>query len=247
MAMHSWRGTVGLIKPTMRPGNLEELVRILPEGIGVIPLFNDIRSGTVDEFKAVIAGYETKTAVLAEAGIELVHPAGAPPFMLLGHEAEKALILEWERTYNVSIFTSGMNHIAALRAVGARRFVGISYFRGALNQTYAQYFTDAGFEVLAMSGMDVDFDRVQNLSSREVYRFARDAFFAQGGAQAIYLLGPAWQCADIVETMEQDFGVPVVHHTTALCWEIQKRLHVHQPIAGFGRLLRELPPLGRLA
>jgi len=29
MAFSSWRGTVGLIKPTMRPGGLEELIRLL--------------------------------------------------------------------------------------------------------------------------------------------------------------------------------------------------------------------------
>jgi hypothetical protein len=39
MAFTSWRGVLGCVKPTMRPGGLEELIRILPEGIGVIPLF----------------------------------------------------------------------------------------------------------------------------------------------------------------------------------------------------------------
>jgi hypothetical protein len=34
----SWRGIVGDIKPTHRPGSLEEFIRLLPEGIGVIPL-----------------------------------------------------------------------------------------------------------------------------------------------------------------------------------------------------------------
>ena len=31
----SAHGTVGLVKPTYRPGSLEEFVRLLPEGIGV--------------------------------------------------------------------------------------------------------------------------------------------------------------------------------------------------------------------
>ena len=42
MAFSSWRGIVGIIKPTMRPGGLEDMIRLLPEGIGVIPLFNNI-------------------------------------------------------------------------------------------------------------------------------------------------------------------------------------------------------------
>lgn len=37
MAFSSWRGTMGLIKPTHRPGSLEETIRLLPEGSGSCP------------------------------------------------------------------------------------------------------------------------------------------------------------------------------------------------------------------
>jgi len=42
----SWRGTVGIIKPTLRVGGVEEFCRLLPEGIGVLPLFVNIHKGT---------------------------------------------------------------------------------------------------------------------------------------------------------------------------------------------------------
>ncbi len=58
MAYTSWRGTVGVVKPTMRPGSLEEMIRLLPEGIGVIPLFLGIQRGTEDEFRDVMPAYE---------------------------------------------------------------------------------------------------------------------------------------------------------------------------------------------
>jgi maleate cis-trans isomerase len=35
--------------------------------------------------------------------------------------------------------------------------------------------------------------------------------------------------------------VPVVQAIAARIWEIQKRLHVHEPIKGYGRLLETLP------
>ncbi len=54
MPYTSWRGTVGVVKPTMRPGSLEEMIRLLPEGIGVIPLFLGIQRGTEDEFRDVM-------------------------------------------------------------------------------------------------------------------------------------------------------------------------------------------------
>jgi maleate isomerase len=46
----SWRGVVGDIKPTHRPGSLEEFIKLLPEGIGVVPLTVGISSGTEKEF-----------------------------------------------------------------------------------------------------------------------------------------------------------------------------------------------------
>ena len=66
MAYKMWRGVVGIIKPTMRPGGLEDMIRLLPDGIGVIPLYNDIRRGTRDEFDEVMADYDEKVARLAD-------------------------------------------------------------------------------------------------------------------------------------------------------------------------------------
>jgi len=240
MAFASWRGTVGLVNPTMRP-SLEELFRIMPRGIGIIPLFNNIRAGTLQEFHDVIPGFEARVAELAEAGVDLVHPAGAPPFMVLGYENERKLVAEWERKYKLPIFTSGQNQIAAFRALKIQRFVGFSYIPGDVNQTFARYFQDAGFDVLAMKGMDVAFQDVHFLSNRAIYRFIHQTMIDEPSAEGIYLLGPAWRTLEIVELLEKDFGLPVVQHVAAQVWEIQKRLRVREPISGYGRLLAELP------
>jgi hypothetical protein len=74
---------VGTVKPTKGSGSLEELIRMLPEGIGVIPLFNNIQHGTLAEFGSVLPSYEEKVEELAKDGVDLIHPAGTPPFMLL--------------------------------------------------------------------------------------------------------------------------------------------------------------------
>lgn len=241
MSFTSWRGTVGIIKPTLRPGGLEELIRMLPEGIGVIPLSNNIRRGTADEFKAALKGYEEKIPELVEAGANLINPSGAPPFMVLGYKGERELVARWEKQAGVPIFTSGMTHVDALGALKARRFVGVTYFRGEVNKTYAKYFNDAGCECLDMAGMDVDFNKAQELSSHAVYAFIKKSFLANHTAQAIYMLGPAWRTLDIIEPLEQDCGVPVIQAVAAQCWDIQRRLNVRQPVKGFGRLVAELP------
>lgn len=243
MAFTNWRGTVGVIKPTMRPGGIEEFIRLLPEGIGVIPLFMNIRRGTEDEFRDVLPAVEAKVAELAAADVDWIHPEGAPPFMVHGLEAERAVVRRWEETYHKPISTAPMTQVDALHAVGARRILGVTYFTGSINDIFARYFQDAGFDVVAMEGISVPFEQVGGLSSHEVYGHTRRAFLRNPGADAIYLLGSGWRVLDIVEMLEQDFQVPVVHAVTARLWAVQRALHLRQPINGYGRLLSELPPL----
>jgi maleate cis-trans isomerase len=243
LAFTSWRGVVGNIKPTMRPGSIEELCRILPEGVGIIPLFLDIKKGDRRELTDVIPQYEPQIARLAEAGVDLVHPEGAPPFMMLGYEGEAELIRKWEKKFNVPVFTSGTNHIRALHALKVKRIVGASYFPGQINDTFGRYFRDAGFDVLAMEGIDVPFQEAGLLSQELVYSHVKKLFLKhRKEAEGIYLLGSGWRIMGILEMLEQDLGVPVVHPVPARCWEIQKRLSICQPVQGYGRLLAEMLP-----
>lgn len=242
MTFSSWRGTIGIIKPTLRPGGLEEFIRLLPEGIGVIPMFVNIRRGTVGEFKDVLGAFELKVRELAEAGVDLIHPEGAPPFMVHGLKGEKEIIHRWQTETGIRITTAGMTQVDAMRALGAKRIVGVTYFTGDINTVFVKYFEDAGFEVLAMEGIDVPFAEVGRLSSHEVYAHARKAFLAHPDADCLYMLGSGWRVLDIVQLLEQDLQVPVVHAVTARLWAIQRFLHVHQPRSGYGRLLADLPP-----
>jgi len=241
MAFSSWRGVVGMINPTMRPGVTEEVIRLLPEGIGLIPLFLNVRRGTEDEFETMMPAYEKLVAVLAEHGCDLIHPHGAPPFMVQGRKREAEIVKRWEKKYKVPIMTVARNHVNALNAFRAKSIVGATYFPAKLNAIFAKYFRDAGFTVRSMDGIDVPFDKVQELASQQVYAHIKRSFLKAKGADAIYMLGSGWRTLDIIETLEQDLGVPVIHPVTARVWEIQKRLHVRQPRAGFGELLAAMP------
>ncbi|MSP95119.1 MAG: hypothetical protein EXR00_07575 [Alphaproteobacteria bacterium] len=243
MAFTSWRGVVGNIKPTMRPGSVEELCRILPEGVGIIPLFLDIKRGVREEFATVLRHYEPLIDKLAECEVDLIHPEGAPPFMVLGYKGEAELIKKWEKKHKIPVFTSGTNHIRALHALKVKRFIGASYFSGKINETFGKYFVDAGFDVLGMEGIDIPFHDVGKLSPEQVYAHVKKLFLKhRKEAQGIYLLGSGWRVTGIIDLLERDLGVPVIHPVPARCWEIQKRLTIHHPVAGYGRLLAEMLP-----
>jgi maleate isomerase len=238
----SWRGDAGMIMPTMRPGAPEEVIRLLPDGLGMIVLYLDIRRGEVDEFRESIALFEQLSEKLAATGCQVIHPGGAPPFMLLGYEGERRKIMEWEDKYNAQFFTAGSNHIAAFAALGVKRIVGASYSE-IQNKIVLQYMKEAGIEVLAMAPLETAFQQVGQIASTALYSHVKRLFLQNPGAEAIYIQGAGWRTLDTIEMLEQDLGVPVVHAVATKAWEFQKRLKVHAPRDGYGLMLRELPDM----
>lgn len=242
MASANWRGTVGVVKPTYESGSLVEFIRLLPEGIGVIPVYAGIKQHTEEGYLDAMETYHERVAELARIGVNLMHPEGGPPFMVRGHKSEQEIVRQWEQKYGVPIFTSGMTQAEALRALRIKKFVGCTYFRDKkLNDIFSRYFTDAGFTVLGMEGMDTSPNEAHSLSTEAIYHHIKKSFLKYTEAEGVYLLGSgAWRATDIV-AVEEDIRVPVVHPVAARVWYVQKRLNVHQPVQGVGRLLAELP------
>jgi maleate cis-trans isomerase len=241
--MTSWRGTIGTIKPTFRPGGLEDIIRLLPDGMSLVPLFVGFRQGDRKEFLSGLPAIEEKVRELAEIGVDLINPQGAPPFFVHGRAKERELLDKWESTYGIPVLTAGTSQVAAMKALGVRSIVGVTYFPEELNKTFAQYFEDAGIKVLAMQGIDVRFQDAGHLSGHEIYAFAKRVFLANPGADALYMLGAGWRVLDIAEILEQDLEVPVIQSVPCTVWAAQRMLHVRQPVQGVGRLMAEMPPL----
>ncbi|MFL5085733.1 MAG: hypothetical protein ACJ8FP_13030 [Xanthobacteraceae bacterium] len=229
-----------MVRPTRRPGTLEELIRILPEGIGVVPLLLNFKAGSNAEFLDSIPLYERFAAELAEQGVDVIMLTGAPPFMLLGPEDEAKLTDEWEKKFKTPIVTDPQMQVAALRAMKIKKFIGASY-SALQNKIVLDYMMQAGFEALSMEPIDVPFDRVAQISVETLYAHVKRLYRRHRDADGVYIQGGGWQTARVIELLEQDLGIPVVHATICEAWQIHKRLHVRQTKPGYGRLLAELP------
>ena len=244
MSYTCWRGVVGLIKPGYRPGSLEEIIRLLPEGIGVIPLYLDegIKEGTQKELLDAMEPIKEKVAKLAALKVDLIHPMGAPPFILRGYRGEQEIIKSLEDKHGIPVITSGMTQVEALKALGAKRMLGITYFGDETNRKSAAYFRDAGFEVLGIDSI-ATWAEVDRLSSQDIYAFTKQQFLRNKDVQGIWIPGGGggWGALDAAQTIEQDLQVPVITNTIAKIWAIQKQLHIRQPLQGYGRLLAEMP------
>jgi maleate cis-trans isomerase len=235
-----WRGMLGVVFPTKGSGSLEEMVRLFPDGLGMIPLYQSVRKGTLDEFGGAIPGYEAKIAELADDGVDLIYAAGTPPFMLIGFKNEQALIAKWEAKFNIPVFTSGTNQMRAMRALGMQKFVGIGYdFEDT--SIVSRYFTDGGFDVMAIDRLPGRWEDIGTLAPGEVYRQIKKIYKSHPRADGIYIQGQKIRMLDMIQELEDDLGVPVLHPGCSAVWESMIRLDVRKKRTGYGRLLAELP------
>jgi maleate cis-trans isomerase len=237
------RGIVGVIKPRATDSSLVDMIKLLPEGIGVIPVYLNLTQGSREEYGSSYATYEKHIAYLASQKCNVIAIEGAPPFMLLGPAREAEMVDGWKRKYNTDTFTSSQNQVNAFKALKAKRILGITSGSGGpdMNKVYAKYFEDNGIGVVAMEGMGVEFKSVSNVPQATIATFIKKAFAEHGGADAVYILGSSLEALPLIAPLEREMGVPVVQAIAARIWEIQKRLRVHEPIKGYGRLLETLP------
>ena len=237
---------LGVIKPTTTSNSLNDLRGLLPDDIEMIPEYMGFAYRSLDEFRQAMPTYEEKVAALAAKGCDLIHPEGAPPFMLQGFAAETRYIEEWQARHGVPVFTTGSTQVAAMKALGIERFVGYTPFAGELAQAFRQYFSDAGFEVLAMDKPLADADDVYDHTIDDIGTGIITSFRAvPGDAQVLYILGSDWRIFDIIERLEAALDVPVLHPVVVRCWYILTELGRTAPILGHGRLLATMPPFAR--
>src|SRR6202140_1758985 len=154
----NYRGIVGVIKPGETDSALLDMIKLLPEGIGVIPVYLNLTQGSREEYGSSYATYEKHIAYLASQKCNVIAIEGAPPFMLLGPAREAEMVDGWKRKYNPDMFTSSQNQVNAFKVPKAKRILGITSGSGGpeMNKVYARYFEDNGIGVVAMQGGGVE-------------------------------------------------------------------------------------------
>ena len=235
------RGVVGLVKPTYRPGSMESFIKLMPEGVGFIPTHAGIRAGNEKELQEALLVAERKVARLAELGVDVVMIMGAPPSMVRGHGADRAIADSLTKKYEIPVTVATIAQVDAFRALGLKRLVGMTYFQDDMNQRFAKFLEDDGFQIKAMKGIEVPFKDAGKIAPEAIYNFAKKLYVEHDPVDGIYMLGAGWHNLPVIEILERDLRTTVVSSIPAQVWATKKILHLNEPVVGYGRLLAEMP------
>ena len=130
--------------------------------------------------------------------------------------------------------------VAALQHFGAKRIAVASRWSEALNTRVVDYLTQAGFEVLTITGVGQWAAQAFSMSIEEgvklSFQLGREAMRKAPKADALFLAGGAWRSLAAVPILEEDFGIPVVTNPITQPWRLIAA-GIAPPVEGWGRLL----------
>ena len=187
---------------------------------------------------------ESGARYLATARVDAISYGCTTGSFFKGPGWDRDMIALIEETAGVPAVATSPSVVEALRAFGARRISVATPYPEWNNQRLRAYLAAQGFEVLNLEA-EPEAARAgnQGINDQDPARIVEFASRAcRPEADALLCSCTAWRSVEAVEEIERRTGKPVVTSNQASIWMTLHRLGHHAPIAGFGRLLRELVP-----
>lgn len=197
--------------------------------------------GNVAELDRIFDDVVASGRSLARAGVDVVVLGGRPVILRRGLAGAEALMAELSREFGVPVLSDATAQARAYRALGSRRIATAHPFLNEENARHEQQIRDLGFEPAGAMGYGSTRIALSSLAPRTALDLARRLLAAHPEADTLLFPCPHWHVVDVIQAIEDEFGVDVVSNFQAMLWDALATLGIREPIDGFGRLLREFP------
>ena len=138
----------------------------------------------------------------------------------------------------LAVTTGASSCRAALQELGCRRIAVFSPYQPIADREVGRFFTEAGFEVAAITGLRcptaMDIAKVPDDRLRDVV-----AELDSPDVEAIVQVGTNLSFVALADELEAELGKPVVAINSATLWHALREHGLDDQVTGAGQLLRE--------
>jgi maleate isomerase len=227
-----WMARIGQLYPS---GGLcdHETQLMAPAGVQFLTTRLQFRKARLEDDEALVHDLERHAQLLADAKVGLIAFNCTAASMAVGPEAINRRIGDATGIRSVTTIEAVLS---ALDAAGMRRFALLTPYLPEVVQAETVFFQARGYTVAAHAGIPCDDPVAQGSIPPERWReLARTLHDTDCDGLLISCAGI--QLAPVLESIEQEFGRPVVASNQALVWLCLRTLGLPARSTGFGALL----------
>ncbi len=234
-SVNAWQHKLGMIVPSWNTVMEYETQRMAGDGISVHTQRISHTADTEENLMWMGTQVPAAAQLLAHAKVGVICYGCTAGGFLKGPEYDRDMNAQIKAATGIPGTTSASAITDALNAVGAKRISVATAYEPWLNVKTQQYLEAAGFTVLTIEGFGtqahaaVTPDRVAALAKKVDH----------ADAQAVFIGCSNLRTLEIIESLEQDLGKPVVTSNQASMWSMLRLVGARHAIPGAGRLFRE--------
>ena len=235
----SWRARMGIVIPQLDLLTEPLLARILPPGIS-FHTSRLRRTGptSLESLHEMNRHFESALTLLPLPYLDIVvyHCTMGS----LCYDPEK-LVRDIETRTRLPGVVTLQAAQDALHHLGTRRISLVTPYPRDFNEAETEFLEEREFSVVSVGGEPFDdAGTMAMVSPDEISLWVRRA--RRPETDAVFISCTGIRSLEFIDALEDDLGVPVVTSTSAMLWQVFRKLGLNQTMNGLGVLLRQRTP-----
>ncbi len=232
------RAKVGFVLLATEQTIESDMRRLLPEDVGLhfarAPIPDSITEANLRAQVHELA--PAAATLLPDGSLDVICYACTSGSLIIGEERVCAELKRGAPNAIATTLITGV--LRALKALDVQRVAVATPYLDEINQREADYMRAAGFHITNIQGLNIEKDS-DMVRVRPGFIADYAASVDTPDADAVFISCGALRSIDIVDTLEQRLGKPVICSNQAMAWDVLRRAGVTDAIDGYGQLLRE--------
>ncbi len=230
------RAKIGYVLLATEQTIQDDVMKLRPEGVGIHFTRASIPDSITSESLAAQIDLlaDCASTLLPDGSLDVICYACTSGSLVMGEERVHEELNKGAPNAKATSLIRSV--IRALQEVGAKKLVVATPYLDEINAKEVDYLQNAGFEVLSISGLNLEKDSdMVRVTPEFIANFALS--IDRPDADAIFVSCGALRTLKVVEQIEQTVDKPVIASNQAMIWDTLRLAGIDDKIPGYGQLL----------